>query len=200
MGGTMACGYAQKYTDKVEGVVIWASFPGYINRLDDKDLKVISIYGTKDGDVEGIEASADRLPPDTQWVPIEGGNHTQCGWYDTSPDSIQPGDNPADITREEQQDQMIQATVGFLKQFAISPAPLTCTAEKIYGVYSEKTELLRFFRDNVLSETQEGQEIIRLYYQWSPVIVMAMQNDEEFRKAVKELIDGILPVIRVLAK
>ncbi len=70
-----------------------------------------------------------------------------------------------------------------------------CPSETIFGEYSEKTELLRSFRDNVLSQTQEGQELIKLYYQWSPLIVRAMEKDEEFKQEVKEMIDGILPLI-----
>jgi len=71
-----------------------------------------------------------------------------------------------------------------------------CPIEEIYGEYSEATELLRYFRDNLLSETTEGQELIRLYYKWSPIIVKAMEEDEEFKEGVKEVIDGILPPIR----
>ena len=55
---------------------------------------------------------------------------------------------------------------------------------------------LRRFRDKVLSKTPQGQEIIRLYYDWSPVIVKAMEENEEFREEVKNMIDGILPLIR----
>jgi hypothetical protein len=73
-----------------------------------------------------------------------------------------------------------------------------CTAEMLYGQYSEEIELLRYFRDNVLSQTPEGQEIIRLYYEWSTVIVKAMEEDEEFKQEVKEMIDGILPLIEVV--
>ena len=58
------------------------------------------------------------------------------------------------------------------------------------------TELLRYFPDNVLSQTPEGREFIRLYYQWSPVIVEAIEEDEEFREEVKKMIDGILCLIR----
>jgi len=54
---------------------------------------------------------------------------------------------------------------------------------------------LRYLRDNALSATPEGQEIIRLYYQWSPVITMAIQNDEEVRVEIKALVDGILQMI-----
>jgi len=70
-----------------------------------------------------------------------------------------------------------------------------CVPKEIYGENSVEVELLRYFRDNVLSATPEGQEIIRLYYQWSPVIVMAIRNDEAFGEEVKEMIDGILLLI-----
>jgi hypothetical protein len=70
-----------------------------------------------------------------------------------------------------------------------------CTLVKIYGENSKEVKILRLFRDNVLSKTPEGQEIIRLYYQWSPAIVKAMERDEEFKEEVKEMIDGILGLI-----
>jgi hypothetical protein len=71
----------------------------------------------------------------------------------------------------------------------------SCPSEEIYGAHSEEAELLRFFRDSVLKQTPEGQAIINLYYQWSPVIVKAMEADKEFQAEIKELIDGILPLI-----
>jgi len=70
-----------------------------------------------------------------------------------------------------------------------------CTIEEIYGNYSEETELLRYVRDNILSTTTEGQEIIKLYYKWSPVIVNAMKEDDAFEKEVKGVIDGVLELI-----
>ena len=70
-----------------------------------------------------------------------------------------------------------------------------CTAEQIYGEQSEETETLRHFRDNVLSQTTEGQELIRLYYQWSPTIVKAMEEDDEFKEEIEEMIDGVLMLI-----
>jgi len=73
--------------------------------------------------------------------------------------------------------------------------PNPCPTELIYGEYSDETELLRYLRDNVLSTTPEGQELIKLYYEWSPLIVRAMEEDEQFREEVKEMIDGVLRVI-----
>ena len=117
IGGSFSCAYAKEFTDKVDGVILWASWPSENFRLDDTDLKAISIYGTNDGHPETIEAGAEHLPADAEFVKIEGGNHTQFGWYDTSPNPTQEGDNPADITREEQQAQIIEATIGFLELF-----------------------------------------------------------------------------------
>ena len=70
-----------------------------------------------------------------------------------------------------------------------------CPLEQIYGEHSAETQLLRYIRDNLLSQTQEGKELINLYYQWSPVIVKALQQDEEFKEDVKEMIDGMLLLI-----
>ncbi|MBW1853323.1 MAG: hypothetical protein JRJ00_01360, partial [Deltaproteobacteria bacterium] len=73
--------------------------------------------------------------------------------------------------------------------------PQPCPSEEIYGEYTEETELLRKFRDEVISKTPAGQEFINLYYQWSPSIVIAMRGDKTFKKQVKGIIDGILPMI-----
>jgi hypothetical protein len=118
LGGSFSCAYAKEFTDKLAGVILWASWPSEGFRLDDTEVKAISIYGTNDGHPETIEAGAEHLPADAQFVKIEGGNHTQFGWYDTSPNPTQEGDNPADITREEQQEIIIKATVDFLSLFA----------------------------------------------------------------------------------
>ena len=63
---------------------------------------------------------------------------------------------------------------------------------------SNDLNTLRKFRDEVLSKTSAGQEIIRLYYELSPVIVKAMAEDEAFKEEVKGIIEGVLPIIRAL--
>ena len=72
---------------------------------------VTSISATLDGlaTPEKIDASRPLLPPDTVWLPIEGGNHAQFGWY-----GPQGGDNEATISREDQQAQVIGATLALL--------------------------------------------------------------------------------------
>jgi len=67
-----------------------------------------------------------------------------------------------------------------------------CPAEEIYGEDSEEIELLRYIRDNALSKTEEGQEIIMLYYECGPAIVKAMGEDEKFKEDIKEMVNGLL--------
>ncbi|MBW1823736.1 MAG: thrombospondin type 3 repeat-containing protein [Deltaproteobacteria bacterium] len=75
-------------------------------------------------------------------------------------------------------------------------APTDCSIEEIYGEFGEETELLRHLRDNVLSKTHEGQELIKLYYKWSTMLVKAMREDKAFKGQMKALIDGILSLMR----
>ena len=63
-----------------------------------------------------------------------------------------------------------------------------------------KTDTLRRFRDEVLSTTPVGQEYIRLYYQWSPFIVQAMEEDAEFKEKVREFIEQLLPMIEAMVQ
>ncbi len=81
------------------------------------------------------------------------------------------------------------------KNFISSVAPL-CPTEVIYGGGSEEVELLRALRDEVLSKTPEGREIIKQYYNFSPLLVAAMKGDEEFKNGVEDMIDDVLMMIR----
>jgi hypothetical protein len=113
LGGAMAASYVFDHTGPVQTLILWAAFPAENRSLADRnDLAVTSIYGTLDGlaTVDDIEASRALLPPQTSFVPVEGGNHAQFGWY-----GDQAGDTPATISREEQQTQTVAATLGALE-------------------------------------------------------------------------------------
>jgi len=116
LGGVAACGYAQDYADKIRGVVLWASYPSETFRIEDKDLAVLSIYGTEDGltTLDKIETSRQHLPEATRFVAIKGGNHTQFGWYGVN-GALQKGDNKAAISHEKQHDQIVKETASFLE-------------------------------------------------------------------------------------
>lgn len=70
-----------------------------------------------------------------------------------------------------------------------------CPLELIYGEFSQETALLRRFRDTVVSTTPEGRELIKLYYLVSPLIIGAMEGDDEFKEDVTQLVDGVLAMM-----
>ena len=110
LGGVVAAQYASKQND-LDGLVLWAAYPSD-GSLKNSRVKVLSIYGTQD--LSGVKAFDDShalLPMDTQFVVIQGGNHSQFGDY-----GLQPGDNEATITRADQQKQVVDATAQFLKE------------------------------------------------------------------------------------
>jgi hypothetical protein len=67
--------------------------------------------------------------------------------------------------------------------------------EQIYGKQAYETELLRYLRDNFLATTEEGRELIRLYYQWNRILAEILQEDETFREEVKAFTDEIILLI-----
>jgi hypothetical protein len=108
LGGVAASMYAAKH-DNLDGVVYWASYPAD-DSLINSEMAFTSIYGTLDmGGVDAFQSSASILPSDTEFVVIEGGNHSQFGNY-----GLQPGDNPATIPWQEQQAQAVAATARLL--------------------------------------------------------------------------------------
>jgi hypothetical protein len=112
LGGTMAASYAHSHPSKIKGLALYASYPSSGDNMTNQNIFVISIYGTRDGLVTSGNINDSRLllPSNTLWVPIEGGNHAQMGWY-----GPQPGDNDATISRTNQQLQVVTATIGFLE-------------------------------------------------------------------------------------
>ncbi len=112
LGGVAASMYAAKQDD-IDGVVYWASYPAD-DKLKNSDMAFTSIYGTLDmGGMEAFQSSASLLPAGTEFVVIEGGNHSQFGNY-----GLQPGDNPATIPWQEQQAQAVAATARLLNSLS----------------------------------------------------------------------------------
>ncbi|MBU3182981.1 alpha/beta fold hydrolase [Clostridium psychrophilum] len=113
LGGVMAAQFAYKNQDKINGLILLASYPQKSSNLSSSVLKVLSIYGTRDGFVgkDKIDDSKKLLPKSTKWIPIKGGNHSQNGWY-----GLQKGDNTATITREDQQNIIGKSIVKFISE------------------------------------------------------------------------------------
>jgi hypothetical protein len=63
-------------------------------------IPITRVFGTRDtvADAYKQERTRSNLPASARIVPIDGGNHSQFGYY-----GFQPGDWPATITRDDQQ-------------------------------------------------------------------------------------------------
>ena len=114
LGGAMAAAFAERRPASVEGLILWAAFPGDNTDLSDSGIEVLSIYGTRDGlaTPEEITGGAEQLPANTRWVESEGGNHAGFGSY-----GRQRGDLSATISLESQQRIIVRATSEFLENF-----------------------------------------------------------------------------------
>lgn len=94
---------------EVVGLVLWASYPA--GSLAETELAVLAISGTRDAltTPEEIDESRDLLPPDTEFVVVDGANHAQFGDY-----GDQRGDGEAAISDEAARTRIVEATIGFL--------------------------------------------------------------------------------------
>ena len=104
LGGAMAAFYAAKHLDDLDGMVLLAAYS--TKDLHEEDFSVISLYGSKDGvlNMDKIEESRAYMPTNYTEICIEGGNHAQFGNY-----GVQKGDGIASISRQEQQNQTVEA-------------------------------------------------------------------------------------------
>ncbi len=108
LGGSMAAEFVKGNPSAVEGIALIAAYPADATNLSALPLKVVTIHGSNDGlaTEAKIQNSLKNLPANTKVISIEGGNHAQYGNY-----GPQAGDGTATISREEQQQQTVAATL-----------------------------------------------------------------------------------------
>ena len=83
LGGATAVKYAA--THDVRGLVIFAATPPNDTDLSHRtDLLVTAVFGTGGIGAEAAAVAKPRLPENTTYVLITGGNHAQFGTYDPS--------------------------------------------------------------------------------------------------------------------
>ncbi|MEX2531465.1 MAG: alpha/beta fold hydrolase [Gemmatimonadota bacterium] len=92
-------------------VLIGTSHPRDVD-LSSLDIPVTKVVGTRDGlaSPAEVEQNASLLPAQTRWVWVEGGNHSQFGWY-----GFQPMDRRPRIPAAEQRAIMTQAVLDLLE-------------------------------------------------------------------------------------
>lgn len=95
LGGSMAASYIAKQSDKIDGLVLLASY----STADVSNVKVLSIYGSNDGVMnrKKYKKYKNNLPESLTEIIIEGGNHAGFGMY-----GAQKGDGEAEISNIKQ--------------------------------------------------------------------------------------------------
>ncbi len=125
LGGVVSVFALSDKPDSFDGLVLMASWATESKSLAEWDGNVLSIYASNDGlaTTEEIAANKQYLPEaveltaadsivlssnQTCYYRINGGNHSGFGCY-----GFQEGDNDADISREEQQEEMISLMIKY---------------------------------------------------------------------------------------
>jgi len=115
-GAAIASRFAFLHGDAFDGLIlIGTSHPKEeAFDLSNSTLAVTKVYAGNDGlaSVDEVQANAIYLPESTNWVYIDGGNHSQFGYYGS-----QLGDGTATISREQQQKLTTEAILAALNGF-----------------------------------------------------------------------------------
>lgn len=111
LGGASASIYAAKNPGKVAGVIFLGAYPSDTSNLAKLDIPVLSMIGTFDVlvDKDKYVSTKTLLPADTQYVVIEGGNHSYYGYY-----GMQKDDMGGTITRWDQHNIVVQNILGII--------------------------------------------------------------------------------------
>lgn len=117
-GAKIAALLARHPTPRMAGLILLGTTHPRDFSLADTRLAVTKLYGTADGvaPASKVMANASLLPASTHWVPIEGGNHNQFGYY-----GFQPGDHWASISRAEQHAVTLTAMLEALEAVRMPP-------------------------------------------------------------------------------
>jgi hypothetical protein len=115
VGGTAAALYVSGNPNQVAGLAIWSSYPADNSDISDRAIPVILLYGGNEIRVtdESVGTRQHLLPPDTQYIKIEGGDHHQFGAYQLTSEP-----DLATISREDQHTQILAATLDLLQAVA----------------------------------------------------------------------------------
>ncbi|WP_204983076.1 alpha/beta hydrolase [Streptococcus equinus] len=111
LGGVVACMNADAAKTEVTGLILLASYPSKKTDLSKSTLKVLSITASKDKILKWNQynKAKKRLPQDTKYVNISGGNHSEFGDY-----GHQAKDGKASISQKEQEKEIATAITSFI--------------------------------------------------------------------------------------
>lgn len=106
LGGTMAVDYVQQYP--ADALLLLAAYPRSATNIASHPSPVVSISASQDQltTADEITATRPQLPQATRFIEIKGGNHAFFGYY-----GPQNRDGEASISRQEQQEELLEATL-----------------------------------------------------------------------------------------
>ncbi|RXI96437.1 alpha/beta hydrolase [Anaerobacillus alkaliphilus] len=104
LGGASAAIFVANTQTQIDGFFFLGAYPSDSSDLASLDMPVISIAGSEDlvMNEDKFMTTKALLPGDTLYVVIDGGNHSNFGYY-----GFQKGDGQSFITREEQHQQVV---------------------------------------------------------------------------------------------
>ena len=115
LGGSMASQYASNNPEKIQGLIMWGSYPVDNSDLTGGDIQVLLIYGSLDTGSNDpvIEEKKILLPDSTTYIRIAGGNHHQFGDYQDDSNDPLPT-----ISRADQQAIILEGTLDLLNHLS----------------------------------------------------------------------------------
>lgn len=135
LGGAMAASYVSSYRKEFTGLILLGAYSTV--DLNGSDLKVISVYGSKDNVMNKAKYDSCRknLPIDTAEQVIEGGCHSYFGDY-----GMQKGDGTPSITRNEQINQTVEFCIDIMEKYDESTSKLIERIKCPYKVFDKKSD------------------------------------------------------------
>ncbi len=108
LGGAMAASFSASHDEEVEALVLLAAYS--TENLNGLEIDVYSFYGSEDKvlNMEKYDTYRENLPENVVEEVIEGGNHANYAHY-----GAQEGDGEASITREEQQECVLDVFLSY---------------------------------------------------------------------------------------
>lgn len=99
LGGVVAVKHILANPGTIAGLGLLGSFPDTTDDLSDTDIPAVTVFATNDLITTPAEVlgAIERMPADTVYAKIRGGNHAQFGFYGQSPQDGDP-----DATAEKQ--------------------------------------------------------------------------------------------------
>ena len=111
-GGKMAAQFVYENPNMIDKLILLGTTHPRDNDMSSMKIPVLKIYGSNDGiaEPEKVNANKQMLPATAKYIYLEGANHSQFGYY-----GYQLGDSEASISREKQQEYILEHILNFIQ-------------------------------------------------------------------------------------